>query len=118
MVQFYMSKSHNNTITSNLNVYKVDNSKFKFSIENNGSKTDINKDLDDIMDDGSLPKKVDESSSKSNSDRFLLFHGTRISSLSGILMHGFKLNLLRTDMTGRAFGNGTYFTDQYSMALG
>lgn len=86
--------------TNNLNVYKVDNSKLNVSIENGEQK---DKDLDDKMDDGSLSK----TSLKPDSDRFLLFHGTRVSSLSGILMHGFKLNLLRTDMTGRAFGNGT-----------
>lgn len=112
MVQFYMNKNQNST-SNNLNVYKVDNSKFKFSIENN-EQTNNHKELDDKMDEGTASKNT----VKPDSDRFLLFHGTRISSLSGILIHGFKLNLLRTDMTGRAFGNGTYFSDQYNMALG
>lgn len=50
MVQFYMNKNQNST-SNNLNVYKVDNSKFKFSIENN-EQTDNHKELDDKMDEG------------------------------------------------------------------
>ena len=48
------------------------------------------------------------------SNHYLLFHGTKITNLSGILLYGF--NPPNTPFTHSAyvFGNGIYFTDVYN----
>ena len=47
------------------------------------------------------------------SERLLLWHGTRVSNLLGILATGLTASPSHATITGRAFGDGLYFADVY-----
>jgi len=55
-----------------------------------------------------------------NSGTWMLFHGTRTVNVSGILRESLKLpkELSSVAITGSAFGNGTYWSDDYKKSIG
>lgn len=50
------------------------------------------------------------------SNRTLVFHGTKLCNVAGILKYGLKINPLNAIVNGKLFGNGIYFTDAFSQA--
>lgn len=47
----------------------------------------------------------------------LLFHGSRLTNMAGILSKGLQVPASETAMTGMVFGKGIYFTDVFSKAV-
>lgn len=60
---------------------------------------------------------------KSAKNRYLLWHGSRVTNFVGILKNGLKIAPIKAERTGNMFGNGIYFADvvtksaQYCRAL-
>ena len=49
-------------------------------------------------------------------NKALLWHGTRLSNVVGILKNGLKIAPTEAQLTGHMFGKGLYFTDVVSKA--
>ena len=50
-------------------------------------------------------------------NHYLLFHGTKIFNLIGILSNGLKIAPPEAPMTGYMFGKGVYFADMYKKSI-
>lgn len=51
-------------------------------------------------------------------NKWLLFHGSRMSNFIGILAQGLRIAPTNTAITGWAFGKGIYFADMFSKSAG
>ncbi|PRP74326.1 hypothetical protein PROFUN_16306, partial [Planoprotostelium fungivorum] len=51
-------------------------------------------------------------------NNLLLFHGTKVSNMLGILRHGLRIAPPNAPRTGLAFGKGVYFSDAFAKSRG